>query len=216
MNKEFWHQKWQSNEIAFNQHEANPLLVKYFPALNLKPGNRIFVPLCGKSVDMLWLVNQGYEVVGVELSSIACTDFFNEQALSFSITDSKVFTVFKSDKITLLSGDFFNLNKSMINHVDAIYDRAALIALPEELRKSYADFLIHIIKPGIPMLLISNTYNQKEMVGPPFSVGEQEVNALYGSHFTIQRLYHQITETIPAHLRAKGLTEASEEVYHLE
>lgn len=215
MNKEFWYQKWQSNQIKFNQLESNPLLAQYFAKLDVKPGSRVFVPLCGKSIDMLWLINQGYKVIGVELSSIACTDFFNEHSLPVAITHSKAFTTFKSDEITLLSGDFFDLNKSLINNIDAVYDRAALIALPMELRKRYAEFLIGLIEPNVPMLLISNTYNQNEMEGPPFSVDEQEVKDLYSAHHSIQRVHHQIVETIPAHLKAKGLKEASEEVYYL-
>jgi thiopurine S-methyltransferase len=215
MKQEFWHQKWQSNQIGFNQLQPNHLLLQYFATLNLKPGSRVFVPLCGKSIDMLWLVSQGYEVLGVELSSIACTAFFNEQSIPVTVTHSDTFTVYHSEKITLLSGDFFDLNKKMLNKVDAVYDRAALIALPVELRQRYATFLMSLIEPGIPMLLITNRYDQNEMEGPPFSVDENEVASLYSEHFNIQQLYHQVVETIPKHLLAKGLITASEAVYYL-
>lgn len=215
MKKEFWQQRWQSNQIGFNQLQPNPLLIEYFATLGLKPGARIFVPLCGKSIDMLWFASQGYEVLGVELSSIACAAFFNEHSIPVTITHSDTFTIYHNEKITLLSGDFFDLNKQMLDTVDAVYDRAALIALPQELRQRYATCLINLIHPRIPMLLIANTYDQNIMDGPPFSVDENQVATLYGAHFNIQLLYHQIAETIPDHLRVKGLTGISEEVYYL-
>jgi thiopurine S-methyltransferase len=215
MKKEFWHQKWQSNQIGFNQLQPNQLLLQYFATLNLNPGSRVFVPLCGKSIDMLWLANQGYEVLGVELSSIACAAFFNEQSIPATVTHLDTFTIYHSEKITLLSGDFFTLNKKVLGKIDAVYDRAALIALPTELRQCYATFLMSVIAPDTPMLLIANTFDQNKMEGPPFSVDENEVVSLYSAHFNIQRLYHRIAETIPAHLRVRGLTITSEEVYYL-
>lgn len=215
MRKEFWHQRWQFNQIEFNQVKPNPLLLQYFVSLNLKPGNRVFVPLCGKSIDMLWFASQGYDVVGVELSSIACDAFFKEHLIPVEVFQSDTFTVYQSEKITLLSGDFFDLNKERLGNVDAIYDRAALIALPAELRKRYATFLMKLVDTGTPMLLIAGKYNQNEMEGPPFSVDENEVKALYGDRFNIQQLYNQPVESIPSHLQARGLSASSSEVYYL-
>jgi len=215
MHKKYWHQKWQSNEIGFNQQQPNELMRQYFDLLSLKQGNRVFVPLCGKSIDMLWLASQGYDVVGVELSAIACEAFFNENKRTFTVMQSDQFTVFKSDNITLLSGDFFNLNKSILGKVNAVFDRAALIALPPELRRRYAVSLINLLEPVTPMFLIVVTYDQNMMSGPPFPVDENEVRELYGNHFSIKQLYDEPAEKISRHLHAKGLTQVSEQVYYL-
>lgn len=215
MQKEFWHEKWQSNQIGFNQPKPNQLLLQYFDTLNLRPGNRVFVPLCGKSIDMVWLASQGYEVLGVELSPIACSAFFNEHSIPVEVIQRDKFTIYKSKKISLISGDIFDLNKRTLGKVDAVYDKAALIALPDELRQRYATVLMNLITYKTPMLLITYIYDQNEMDGPPFAVDENKIVALYGAQFNIKLLCHQIAKDIPAHLREKGLTTASEEVYYL-
>lgn len=215
MEKAFWHQRWEFNEIGFNQAQPNELLTQYFSMLNLKQGSRVFVPLCGKSIDMLWLANQGYEVVGVELSTIACDAFFKENKISVEVRQVGKFTVYQSERITLFAGDIFDLNKQLLGAIDAVFDRAALIALPHDLRQRYVAFTGSLLEPVTPIFLISGTYNQNEMVGPPFSVDENEVMALYGDHFNVKQIHNQLAGSIPAHLRAKGLTKASVEVYYL-
>ena len=215
MEKEFWHQRWESNEIGFNQVQPNELLTQYFSMLNLKKGSRVFVPLCGKSIDMLWLANQGYDIVGVELSSIACDAFFKENKISVEVRQVGKFTVYQSERITLLAGDIFDLNKQLLGKIDAVFDRAALIALPAELRQHYAALTLSLLEPGTPIFLISGTYNQNEMLGPPFSVDENEVMALYGDHFNVKQIHNQLAESISPHLREKGLTKASVEAYYL-
>lgn len=215
MHKKYWHQKWQFNEIGFNQKQPNELMRQYFDSLNLKQSSRVFVPLCGKSIDMLWLANKGYHVVGVELSPIACEAFFIENNISFTVMQSDKFMVFKSDTITLLSGDFFDLNKSILGTVNAVFDRAALVALPSKLRRRYVESLINLLEPATLMFLIVVTYEQNMMNGPPFSVSENEVTELYGDYFSIKQLYDESAEKISKHLQAKGLTQASEQVYYL-
>lgn len=215
MDKEFWHQKWQSNEIGFNQPQPNRLMQRYFATLNLKSGDRVFVPLCGKSIDMLWLAGQGYKVIGIELSAVACIAFFKENKISVKITQSGEFVVYTSDVITLISGDFFKLDQSLLGKIDAVYDRAALIALPGELRRLYAAHLTKLIGTETNVLLITTTYDQTEMQGPPFSVDEKEVNALFSQNFNIKQLYGKPFSEIPVHLSAKGLLQATEQVYSL-
>ena len=215
MQKEFWHQVWQKNEIGFNQLEANELLKHYFKQLHLKPGSRVFVPLCGKSVDMLWLVNQGYKVIGVELSQVACEAFFNACNHSATITKLDKFTLYESEKLTLLCGDYFDLNKETLGVVDAVYDRAALIALPIEMRKLYVNALIPLLEPKTPIFLLTGSYDQTKMQGPPFSVDEEEVRALYGECFQMQQLYSGAVKQIMPHLQARGLSDACDHVYYL-
>jgi len=214
MNKEYWHQKWQSKDIGFNQLQPNKLMQRYFSSLKLTPGSRVLVPLCGQSIDMLWLAGQGYQVIGVELSQVACSAFFKENKIPVKITETKNFTLFGSEEITIFCGDFFKLSRVILDKIDAVYDRAALIALPTDTRKSYSEHLIELTTPVASIFLITTTYDQSEMPGPPFSVGEDEVIALYGAHFEINQLYSKQFE-VPTHLQAKGLFQATEQVYML-
>jgi thiopurine S-methyltransferase len=214
MDKEYWHHKWQAREIGFNQSIPNKLMQRYFSTLQLAPGSRVFVPLCGQSIDMLWLASQGYQVVGVELSSIACSAFFNEHKIPVKIREIDGFILYISEDVTLFSGDFFKLNNEILGEINAVYDRAALIALPENTRKSYARHLTQLMVSGTTMLLITTTYNQNEMQGPPFSVDEQEIRALYGAHFAINPLYRKQFD-VPPHLQSKGLLQATENAFLL-
>jgi thiopurine S-methyltransferase len=214
MNNEYWHQKWQSKDIGFNQLQPNKLMQTYFSSLKLRPGCRVFVPLCGQSIDMLWLAGQGYQVIGAELSQVACSAFFKENKISAKVTGTKNFTSYDSEKITIFCGDFFKLNRATLDKIDVVYDRAALIALPKEARKSYAEHLLELITPATAMFLITTVYNQSEMQGPPFSVDENEVTELYSAHFGINQLVSKQFEA-PAHLQIKGLNHAKEQAYIL-
>ena len=215
MNTDFWHKKWQTNQIGFNQTKPNPLMQQYIKTLDLKPGNRIFVPLCGKSIDMLWLLEQGYEVIGVEVNESACQAFFEEQNIQATITDIGHFRVYSHDKITLFSGDFFQLTPELLGHVDAVYDRAALIALPSDLRQRYVAHLSELLTPQTRVLLITIAYDPDEMQGPPFSVDEQNVKELFHAKFHIQQRCSKPYANIPEHLQAKGLLQARDQVYEL-
>ncbi len=214
MDKEYWHRKWQSKEIGFNQLQPNKLMKRYFSSLKLTPGCRVFVPLCGQSIDMLWLAGQGYQVIGVELSEVACRAFFKDNKIPVKITEVTDFILYISDEITIFCGDFFNLDRTTLDKIDAVYDRAALIALPMDVRKCYSEHLIELTPPATAMFLITTRYNQSEMQGPPFSVDENEVIALYSAHFEINQLYSEQFEA-PTHLQAKGLLQATELIYFL-
>jgi thiopurine S-methyltransferase len=215
MKNDFWHTKWKSNEIGFNQKNPNPLMQRYFKTLDLKVGCRVLVPLCGKSIDMIWLMKQGYQVIGVELNESACKAFLKENKISAKVTKLGGFIIYSNDQITLFVGDFFQLNTQMLGGIDAVYDRAALVALPTELRKRYADHLSDLLSEQAKVLLIATSYNQCEMEGPPFSVNENEVSALFEPKFKTKQLYSKNFSEIPSHLRTKGLLQAKEEVYCL-
>lgn len=214
MNKKYWCQKWQSKDIGFNQMQPNKLMQRFFPSLKLRPGSRVFVPLCGQSIDMLWLIEQGYQVVGVEFSQIACSTFFKENNINVNITEIKDFTIYSGEKITIFCGDFFKLSQVILGKIDAVYDRAALIALPAAIRRSYAEHLVEWMAPVSVILLITTMYDQNEMQGPPFSVGKDELHTLYEAHFDIHQLYSKQFDP-PVHLKAKGLSQAIEQVYLL-
>jgi thiopurine S-methyltransferase len=174
----FWHQKWEKNEIGFHLPDANPLLVKHFPTLNLNQGARIFLPLCGKTLDIAWLLAQGYSVAGVELSKIAIKDLFNSLNLTPTITKLGEITHYSAPNIDIFVGDIFKVTHAMLSKVDAVYDRAALVALPEDMRKQYTTHLITLTNTA-SQLLICFEYDQSLHAGPPFSISADEVKRYY-------------------------------------
>lgn len=211
MNKQYWLSKWQSNQIGFNQPKPHPLLIEYFQTLNLPKQSRIFVPLCGISIDMLWLIEQQYQVVGIEISKVACETFFQDYNLDFTVKQQGEFLIYTGANIELICGDFFKLDKHTLKEVNAIYDRAALIALPPETREKYAHQLLRITPATSKIFLISITYNPKEMNGPPFSVFADEIAKLYKD--TLHQINCKQITNISPHLKDKGLTNACEELY---
>ena len=194
MNPEFWQTRWQEKRIGFNQSQVNTLLVKYFSKLNLSADSRIFVPLCGKSIDMLWLAHQGFDVVGVELVESAAQEFFIEQDIPYTIKEHSHHSNIKcyqgqvlEQTITLWVADIFALNSDDIGHVDAVYDRAALIAMPAELRPQYTKQVINLSQ-NMPQLLLTLNYDQNERAGPPFSISQEQVQQYYGNYYQMNKL----------------------------
>ena len=167
MDASFWHQRWGENDIAFHQSEANPLLVKYFKALSLAEGSRVFLPLCGKTLDIPWLLSSGYRVAGAELSKIAIEQLFTTLGVEPKISGVGEVDHYSAKNIDIFVGDIFRLSSKILGLVDAIYDRAALVALPEEMRNRYAAHLTRITHKA-PQLLICYEYDPISMAGPPF------------------------------------------------
>jgi thiopurine S-methyltransferase len=187
MDGSFWHQKWQRNEIAFHEREANPLLVTHFKALASPEGSRVFVPLCGKTRDIHWLLSHGYRVAGAELSEIAVAQLFRELGVDPSKTAIDQLIRYSASNIDIFVGDIFKLSRSLLGHIDAIYDRAALVALPEPMRDRYAAHLIAITDRS-PQLLITHLYDQRLLDGPPFSVSDEEVGRHYLESYDLELL----------------------------
>jgi thiopurine S-methyltransferase len=207
MDSEFWLKKWEANDIRFHQTKFHPSLEKY--GSRLGPG-MILVPLCGKSLDMIYLSQIGHEVLGVELSPIACEDFFLENNLRFTKKSMGEFIVYESPGIALWCGDFFQLPKEIWTQISGIYDRAALIALPPEMRKKYAREILEKRSKPLEILLVSITYEEGKMAGPPFSVPEEEIRFLYSS-FRLLKLDSAIEERSTS----TGLLKVIESVYWL-
>jgi thiopurine S-methyltransferase len=184
METSFWQQKWEKNEIAFHQSEANPLLVKYFTELSLAKGRRVFVPFCGKTLDIPWLLSNGYRVAGAELSKIAVEQLFAGLGVEPKISGVGAVDRYSAENIEIFVGDIFDLSSETLGPVDAIYDRAALVALPKEMRNRYTAHLTEITDKA-PQLLITFEYEQSAMEGPPFSVSNEEVNELYGASYDL-------------------------------
>lgn len=182
MDHAFWLQRWQENKTAFHEGSVNALLSQAFHRLALAPGDRVFVPLCGKSVDLAWLAAQGCRVVGAELSRSAVEAVFADMGVAPEISEMGKLILFRADGIEVFVGDIFDLSAKVLGPVDAIYDRAALVALPEAMRVSYAAHLAAITNTA-RQLLITFDYDQAQMDGPPFSVDGAEVTALYGTRY---------------------------------
>ncbi len=193
MDAQFWIDKWKEGQIGFHKNEYNEALTKYFSHLQAKSNEKILVPLCGKSKDLLWLKEQGLVVHGVELYEKAAEAFYSENNLSFNISAKENFIEYSSSGITISCGDFFNFNTAQKYH--HIYDRAALVALPLEMRKRYAKVITDVLQKGGKYLLVVYEYNQDEMSGPPFSVSKNEIEKLYGDHFSIKLLESERPQT---------------------
>ena len=187
MDPNFWQQRWERNQIRFHEGQANALLVKHFASLALPPNRRFFVPLCGKTRDIAWLLSQGHAVVGAELSELAIRQLFAELALEPKIASLGKLLHYSAANIDIFVGDIFDLSRDDIGAVDAIYDRAALIALPSDLRDRYSAHLVKITDAA-PQLLICYEYDQTLRNGPPFSVDGAEVARLYGTDYTLNLL----------------------------
>ncbi len=186
MDQDFWLARWQNNQIGFHEGVPNALLVSQLATLGLPAAARIFVPLCGKSQDMHWLRAQGFRVVGVELSRLAVEQFFAERGLTPVVSPAGRLERFEADGVTLFVGDIFDLDRDTLSAVDAIYDRAALVALPAPLRQRYAAHLIELTDSA-PQLLVTFEYDQTCRPGPPFSVMEAEVREYYGAAYRLKR-----------------------------
>ncbi len=210
MDRSFWQQKWESNDIPFHESNGNPLLTTYFEQLSLAPNSRVFVPMCGKSLDLHWLLKQGYRVAGAELSQIAVTQLFAELGCEPTITPMGPTTRYSATGIDIFHGDFFLLQSEVLGPVDGIYDRAALVALPEPMRNEYTAHLMEITSTA-PQLLITFHYDQQLENGPPFSVDQDEVTRHYQESY---RPKLAATVEIPGGLR--GRCPATEEVWLLE
>ena len=217
MKKNFWLERWQKQEIGFHQAEINQYLKRFWSEIKTRhPDSQVFVPLCGKSSDMLWLNQQGHKVLGIEFSEMAVNDFFTENQLSFQRKTLRDFEQFKTPDLSLMCGDFFQLNADMLKHCHLVYDRASLVALPKPLRQDYANKMHEILPDDTVMLLISMEYPQDEMNGPPFSVSEEEVYKLYNRQFTIEKLGEYDIFAENPRFKAKGLTGLVEKVFYLE
>ena len=215
MDSNFWRTRWCNDEIGFHQPHYNPWLLKCWGQLGLEPGATVFVPLCGKSHDMRWLVGQGFQVQGIELVDVAVEAYFTEAAEPFEHDARGRFQRYRAANTEILCGDFFELTANHLNAPEAVFDRAALIALPERLRLRYADHLLRIIPDGSQILLVTLEYPQHLLDGPPFSVMPEEVTIHFEERCTVQRLAFKATDALPPKFAAAGVERAVESVYHI-
>jgi len=187
MDAQFWHDRWQEGRLGFHEGRVNRMLEAHVGVLGLGPGQRVFLPLCGKAVDIPWLLSQGYRVAGAELSEIAVRDLFAGMGVTPDVTETGSHRRYAADGIEIFAGDIFEITADVLGPVDAVYDRAALVALPGEMRCRYAAHLAGITALA-PQLLVTFEYDQAEMDGPPFSVTGDEVARCHGARFAIEVL----------------------------
>jgi len=186
MQPEFWHERWHDNRIGFHGDAPLPLLEKHWPLLGLAPGSRVFVPLCGKSLDMVWLAEQGHRVLGIELSPLAVGQFFEERGLRPDVVDGIAGVHYTAGPYELVVGDAFAIPSELLAGCAGVYDRAALVALPPDMRATYVETTWQRLPTGCRGLLVTLEYPQAERAGPPFSVGEAEVHERFDGAWSVE------------------------------
>jgi thiopurine S-methyltransferase len=215
MEPQFWHERWRTGRIGFHQRSIDRSLQAHWPRLEMGPESRVFVPLCGKSLDLLWLRDRGHWVTGIELSVTAAEAFFLENGIAARRRVEEAFDIYETERIRLIRGDFFALTPAQLGRAEAVYDRAALISWMPALRAPYVEHLASLLAPAARMLLISLEYPQSQMAGPPFSVTRDEIMRLYSPKFSIQEIARQDILASEARLRSAGVTELFEVCYLL-
>ena len=206
-----WESRWQEGRIGFHLPKVNSYLLLYFDKFLTQYSESVFVPLCGKTLDLPWLAGKTKKVVGIELVHKAVEDFFKENKLTHSIQQSGKLKLFSTSKIDLFQGDFFDLNKDQTAPFEAIYDRGSIVTFDRPERQRYVNHLMSFLKPGGRILLITLEYDQKLMSGPPFSVSTDEIKWLYTTYGKLELL--KITDILDERFRKKGLDVMLERVF---
>jgi len=209
-----WESRWQEGRTGFHLPEVNSNLIRHYAELLKKSTENVFVPLCGKTLDLPWLANRTKKVVGVELVNQAVEEFFSENKISHSIQPAGKLQLFKNDSIEIFQGDFFDLTQEQTGLFEAIYDRGSIVALDSPKRQKYAEHLLSFLAPGGRLLLITLEYEQNQMSGPPFSVPDKEIKMLLSQYGRLELL--ETSDILDERLRNKGLDEILERVYQLE
>ena len=209
MEHSFWHSKWEANEIGFHEGQVNSLLASHIGALDLPEGARVFLPLCGKTADIGWLLSKGYRVAGAELSRIAIDQLFEDLGISPVVEERGSLLQYRAEGIAIFVGDIFDVTAEALGAVDAVYDRAALVALPDSLRARYATH-VSAITGNARQFLITFDYDQSVMPGPPFSITQSMVRSMYAESFDIASLASE-----PVAGKLKGIVDAMEEAWIL-
>lgn len=212
---QLWLQSWRDKHIDFHQISVNPLLTKFWPKLKLTTASKVFVPLCGKSLDMIWLAEQGYQVIGVELSPIAVRDFFKENGFKPTKSQSGQFTLWQYERISILCGDYFSLNKDDLGEIDIVYDRASLTALPEDIRVMYVSQLKTIVQAQTKIFLLTiEDAEENETLKDALGIGD-EITSLYSNEFEISLAHVDSVYEVDPESLSQQTIRSEYKVYHL-
>lgn len=198
MERDFWLGRWRSGQIGFHQPEVDTSLRRLWPQLRVAAGDPVFVPLCGKSLDMRFLEERGHPVIGADLAQTAVLAYFEEGGEQPSQAPYPGGVRYAGRGTTLYCGDYFDLGGDALAGVRAVYDRAALIALPPRMRTRYVAHLRAVLppEPELQILLLAIDYDQAAVDGPPFSVGDQEVRSLHAG-WEIELLDERVARALP-------------------
>ena len=207
---EFWHNRWHSQQTGWHRPEYNDLLVKYWPTINAPANCEVLVPLCGKSLDMIWLAKQGHYVTGLEMVEKAVETFFSENELEYNITENNTHKIHSSKPYKIFQGNFFDLEKGVLK-ADAWYDRAAMIAIEPSYRKEYVKQIHNQTNPGAVGLLVTFAYPQEQMDGPPFALHDSHVYDLFSEGFEVECLENIQLEDD----RDRGLSNVTSTVFRI-
>ena len=216
MDINFWHERWKQGQIGFHQQHTNPYLERYWPILTQGKKSTVFVPLAGKSKDLLWLLQQGHPVIAVEVNAPAVQAFFTENKLQPSVSTLGEFNVYECNGLKFYQGDFFRMTPAMLEDTGLVFDRASLVAMPASMRHDYVRHLASLQSAHCLSLLVTMDYNQAEMEGPPFSVPEIMVQELCGPLYNIEKLQQCDVLADNARFRERGLTSLQDLIFKLE
>jgi len=206
-----WESRWEEGRIGFHLSEVNSYLTRFCDQFLNQNFESVFVPLCGKTLDLFWLSEKTKKVVGVELVRKAVESFFDENNINFTIQQVRKFKLFKNVKIEIFQGDFFDLTIQDIGQFFAIYDRASIVSMDFSSRQRYVDHLMSFLFVGGKILLITLDYEQYQMAGPPYSVPFDEIKKLFSKYGSVELL--ETCDVIDDRLRNKGLEAVLERVY---
>lgn len=216
MKADFWKSRWEQNQLGWHRTEANGALVRQWPGLGVDASAAVFVPLCGKSLDMHWLRERGHPIVGCELSPIACRDFFAEAGIPVTPEPDGTGERYEAAGYRLFCGDLFDLTRADLEGVGGVFDRGSLVALPPEMRARYAEHMTRILPDTVEILLLTVEYDQSVVDGPPHSVPTDEVEALFGQDFALRRLHlSEPSKPEQPRLAAAGLEAWQEAIWRI-
>lgn len=212
----YWQSRWRKDNTGWHMDNVYPPLANIWSQLSIKSSAKVFVPLCGKSLDLRWLVERGHQVTGVDVSQKALEDVINYTNQSFTKDSSHGFTIYRSESLELWQGDFLKLPVKKIPQPDVIYDKASIVALPPEMRGSYAQKILSLCGKHTHIILQTFEYDQSEMNGPPFSVDENELKHHFGHDFEFTLMHEQSKLEELSKFQQRGLSSyLTEKVYHL-
>ncbi len=215
MEHSFWLDRWRRSDIGFHQPKAHDFLERHWPALAVPKGAEVLVPLCGKSNDMVWLAENGHFVIGTELAQSAIDQFFAERSRTPAAVIEAGFTVSRAGPYTLWCGDHLMLEPAVTRRIDGVFDRAALVAMPYIKQRPYADKLAALTPSGVPVLLVSLSYDPSEMDGPPFPVSPERIEELFSRDFRITLLEKRDGLNASQNLKKRGVTALHEMAWKL-
>jgi thiopurine S-methyltransferase len=210
MEPKFWIERWERADIGFHQAIAHDFLERHWSALGVPQGAQVLVPLCGKSLDMVWLAERGHPVLGSELSAVAVDQFFAERSRTPATVAAGDFAVKRAGPYEIWCGDHFKLDPAVTRRIGGVFDRAALVAMPHVLQDAYAAQLAALTPSGVPVLLVALNYDPSEMEGPPFPIGPEQLETLFGRAFRIEILEVRDGLASSQNLKKRGLTALEE------